>query len=117
MVELLATALTEGAAPAVTPDWGRIALSLVAVIALIAVLSVVLRLLRGRIANSGALSLEASLPLGRHERVVVVRVGNNRLLLGVTAQQVATLAKLPDAPVAAPVQARRWPWPAQGKNS
>lgn len=112
MLLALATAVVDGATAAPTPDWGRILVSLGAVLALIVGLALVLKQMRQRIASSGALMLEASLPLGRQERVVVVRVGNSRLLLGVTAHQVATLAKLPDATSLAPppTQARRWPW-------
>ncbi len=116
MLLALATAVVDGAAAAPTPDWGRILLSLGVVLALIAGLALALKQMRQRIASSGALTLEASLPLGRQERVVVVRVGNSRLLLGVTAHQVATLAKLPDATVQTPppTQARRWPWAGKG---
>lgn len=116
MLVLLATAAAE-AAPVVAPSWGRMLLSLLAVFVLIGVLTLLLKSLRGRISHSGPLSLEASLALGRHERVVVVRVGNNRLLLGVTASQISTLAKLPDAPPAPPpVAAKPLVWLGQRKT-
>lgn len=115
MLVLLATAAAE-AAPAVGPSWGRMLLSLLAVFVLIGVLTLVLKLLRGRIAHSGPLSLEASLALGRHERVVVIRVGNSRLLLGVTASQISTLAKLPDAAPLPPAAAKPLAWLGQRKT-
>ena len=116
MLALLATAATTAAASVAGPSWGRMLLSLLAVFVLIGVLTLVLRLLRGRIAQSGPLSLEASLSLGRHERVVVVRVGNSRLLLGVTASQIATLAKLPDAPPLSPTAPLPRSWLGQRKT-
>ena len=118
MLLVLATAVVDGATAAPAPNWGRIVLSMVAVLALIGGLALLLKQMRQRIASSGGLMLEASLPLGRQERVVVVRVGNSRLLLGVTAHQVATLAKLPDAPLgASQPQLRRWPWSAREPRS
>ncbi|MBQ1783399.1 MAG: flagellar biosynthetic protein FliO [Gammaproteobacteria bacterium] len=120
MLLVLVTAVADSAAGNPAPDWGRIVLSMVAVLGLIGGLALLLKQMRQRIASSGGLMLEASLPLGRQERVVVVRVGNSRLLLGVTAHQVATLAKLPDAPLGTPQpqsQVRRWPWSAQERRS
>ena len=118
MLVTLATAAADSAAATPALDWGRIVLSMVAVLALIGGLALLLKQMRQRIASSGGLMLEASLPLGRQERVVVVRVGNSRLLLGVTAHQVATLAKLPDAPLgASQPQLRRWPWSAREPRS
>ena len=84
-----------------TPSWTRLLLSLLAVLALIALLALVLRALRARAGGSqpGSVGLtqEATLSLGRQERVVVVRAGLERYLLGVTPHGITTLARLPDA--------------------
>ena len=117
MLMLLATAAAD-AAPMGAPSWGRMLMSLLAVFVLIGVLTLLLKLLRGRIHHNGPLSQEASLSLGRNERVVVVRGGNNSLLLWVTASQISTLAKLPDAPPLPPTtkSSAAGSWLEQGNN-
>ena len=49
-------------------------------------------------AGSGKLRVIAGIPLGPRERAVLVQVGDEQLLLGVTPQQINTLHKL-DTPL------------------
>lgn len=74
-------------------DASSMILSLLMVLALIIVSAFVLK--RFNIAQQGnhQLSVVTSLSLGAKERIVVVKVGEQQLLLGVTAQQVTLLEK------------------------
>ena len=54
-----------------------------------------------RPAHGGPLSLHSSLALGPRERIAIVRAGDRWLVLGITAQAIATLAELDEAPPAA----------------
>lgn len=45
-------------------------------------------------AANGKLKVIAGIPLGTRERVILVQIGEEQLLLGVTAQQINTLHKL-----------------------
>ena len=76
--------------------WGKWALSSLAVIGAILVLGWLLRRLRGAALMGGSrqLKIVASLALGQRERVIVVQVGEEQWLLGVTAQQISSLGKL-----------------------
>ena len=108
---VVATALVAGLAlpahAAATPgvDAGRALLSLLLVVALIVVLGAVLkgRGLAGGTAH-GAIEVRAQLPLGPRDRVVVLRVGSEELLVAVSPAGVRTLhvlaAPLPVAPEA-----------------
>lgn len=89
---LPAAALAQG--PEV--KWDSWALSSLLVIGVILVLGWVLRRLRGAalLGGSRQLKILASLALGQRERVVVVQVGEEQWLLGVTAQQISGLGKL-----------------------
>lgn len=49
-------------------------------------------------AANGQLTILASIPLGTRERAVLVQLGDEQLLLGVTPQQINTLCKL-DTPI------------------
>ena len=84
--------LAEG--PAI--KWDSWALSSLMVIGLILVLGWILRRLRGAtlLGGSRQLKIVASLALGQRERVVVVQVGEEQWLLGVTAQRISGLGKL-----------------------
>ena len=90
-----------GATPGV--DAGRALLSLLLVVALIVVLGA---LLKGRSfaggAARGAIEVRAQLPLGPRERVVVLRVGTEELLVAVSPAGVRKLhvlaAPLPATP-------------------
>ncbi|MGO4998518.1 flagellar biosynthetic protein FliO [Oceanisphaera sp. W20_SRM_FM3] len=76
--------------------WGSWAVSSLAVIAAIFVLGWLLRRLRGAalLGGSRQLKIVASLAIGQRERVMVVQVGEEQWLLGVTAQQISGLGKL-----------------------
>ncbi|WP_286805528.1 MULTISPECIES: flagellar biosynthetic protein FliO [unclassified Marinimicrobium] len=66
--------------------------SLLLIIALIFALAWLLRRFgQGAFTNSSAMKVVATLPLGTRERLLVVEVGGQQLLLGVTAQQIRTL--------------------------
>lgn len=77
-------------------NWNSWALSSLTVIGAILVLGWILRRLRGAalLGGSKQLKIVASLTLGQRERVVVVQVGEEQWLLGVTAQQISGLGKL-----------------------
>lgn len=86
--------------------WDSWALSSLLVIGVILVLGWLLRRLRGAamLGGSRQLKVVSSLALGQRERLVVVQVGEEQWLLGVTAQQISGLGKL-EHPLA-PEQAR-----------
>ncbi|MBO1519181.1 flagellar biosynthetic protein FliO [Oceanisphaera pacifica] len=88
-------------------NWSSWALSSLLVIALILVLGWLLRRLRGAalLGGSRQLKVVSSLALGQRERLMVVQVGEEQWLLGVTPQQISSLGKL-DTPLA-PEQASR----------
>ena len=99
----LATA-TPVAAPAVgqhaatSPGLGGAVLALLAVLALIVALAWLLKRLPATgLRSSEQLRVVASLAVGQRERVVVVEVGGQQLLLGVTAQSITTLHQLPES--------------------
>ena len=87
--------------------WDSWALSSLLVIGIILVLGWLLRRLRGAslLGGSRQLKVVSSLALGQRERLVVVQVGEEQYLLGVTAQQISGLGKL-DIPLA-PEQASK----------
>lgn len=77
---------------------GAIALSVIGTLMLIIMLMVLLAWIARRSGlarcsreSQGAVSLVASKPLGSRERLVVVDVGEQRLVLGVTATQISCL--------------------------
>lgn len=104
-VLVAAWALPAHAAAAPGVDAGRALLSLLLVVALIVVLGA---LLKGRGyaggAARGAIEVRAQLPLGPRDRVVVLRVGTEELLVAVSPAGVRTLhvlaAPLPAMPEA-----------------
>ncbi|MBM7456571.1 flagellar protein FliO/FliZ [Oceanisphaera litoralis] len=105
---LPATALAQG--PEIR--WDSWALSSVLVIGMILVLGWLLRRLRGGalLGGSRQLKIVATLALGQRERLLVVQVGEEQRLLGVTAQQISDLGKLAQplvAEQAGPLPARR----------
>lgn len=77
-------------------DWKSWAVSSLLVIAVLVILGWILRRFRGAsfLGGNRQLKMVASLALGQRERVVVVQVGKEQWLLGVTAQQVTGLGKL-----------------------
>ncbi|ART83384.1 flagellar biosynthetic protein FliO [Oceanisphaera profunda] len=76
--------------------WDSWALSSLLVIGVILVLGWILRRLRGAalLGGSRQMKIVASLALGQRERAIVVQVGEEQWLLGVTAQQISHLGKL-----------------------
>ncbi len=105
---LPATALAQG--PEIR--WDSWALSSGLVIGVILLLGWLLRRLRGAqmFGGSRQLKVVASLALGQRERLLVVQVGEEQRLLGVTAQQISDLGKLEQplvAEQAGPLLARR----------
>ena len=105
---LLATA-TGSVAPAVgqhaatSPGLGGALLALMAVLALILALAWLLkRLPAAGLRGSEQLRVVASLVVGQRERVVVVEVGGQQLLLGVTPQGITALHTLSEPLPATP---------------
>lgn len=77
------------------------------IVLILAAAWVVKRVMPGAMRNPAAsgLKVSASASLGARERVVIVNVDDARLVLGVTAQQVTLLHKLPPAPTDSQPQA------------
>ena len=69
-----------------------VAMSLLLIIGLIFALAWLLRRFgQGAFLNQQAMKVVASMPLGTRERLLIVEVGGQQLLLGVTAQRISTL--------------------------
>lgn len=82
-------------AGASVPSLGSWLLSSLLVIGLIVLLGVLLKKTRlSQALNGGQMKVVASLPLGVKEKLMVVRVGEQQFLLGVTPQQVSFLSRL-----------------------
>jgi flagellar protein FliO/FliZ len=97
--------LTTGAPASTVGALGSSLLALVIVIALILAMAWLLRRLPGAgFGASGGMKIVASLAVGVKERVMVVAVGEQHLVLGVTAQQITLLTTL-DTPL--PVDAAK----------
>lgn len=95
---LAQTAETVEAAAAV-PSVGRLLLGLLAVLGLLLLCAWLVR--RGGLTGqSGVIKVVSQTPVGTRERVVLIQVGEQQLLIGVTAQQISLLHTLPE-PVAA----------------
>lgn len=77
-------------------DWGSWGLSSVLVVGLVLALGWLLRKTRfgNGLGGHRQLRVVATLALGSRERLLVVQVGEEQWLLGVTAQQVSSLGKL-----------------------
>lgn len=69
-------------------------LSLLMVLGLIIICALVLKRFNLTQQNSGQLKVIASLSLGAKERIVVVQIGEEQLVLGVSAQQISLLKNL-----------------------
>jgi len=93
------TATTAMAGPAI--GWGQVLLSLLLVIgALLAVLWLLRRVQGGFAGGGNGLRLTGGLSLGGKERVVVLKVGERVLLLGVAPGSVTLLGELDEPPAA-----------------
>ena len=84
----------------------NMAIGLLLIVALILVLAWFLRrfALGGTFNNQKAIKIVAAMPLGTRERLLVVDVGGQQLLLGVTAREINTLHVF-ESPVIDPGQA------------
>lgn len=79
-----------------------VAVGLVFIVALILVLGWFLRRFnQGGLFSNSSIKIVASLPLGTRERLAVIDVGGQQLLLGITATQINTLHVF-DEPIIAP---------------
>lgn len=115
MILAAASAPAIGQHAATSPGLGGAIAALLAVLALIVGLAWLLKRLPGTgLRSSDQLRVLTSLTVGQRERLLVVQVGPQQLLLGVTAQGITTLhtlaEPLPDAvpgpaPVALPLPA------------
>jgi len=79
-------------------DVGSMILSLLMVLALIFISALILKRFNFTQKNTGQLKVIASLSLGVKERLIVVQVGEQQLVLGVTSQQI-TLIKSLEEPI------------------
>lgn len=68
--------------------------SLLLVLGLIVILALLVKRFQPMIQMNSGLKVVSSLSLGAKERIVVVQVGENQLLLGVTSEQICLLEKL-----------------------
>jgi len=110
-----ATAPVIGQHAAQTPGLGGALVALFAVLALIVGLAWLLKRLPGSgLRNTDQLRVLTSLAVGQRERVVVVQVGQQQLLLGVTAHSITALHTLsqPLSPPAAATASGAPPLPA-----
>lgn len=82
-------------------DAGSMILSLLMVLALIIVSALVLKRFNIAQQNTSQLKVVASLSLGAKERLVVVQVAEQQLVLGVTAQQITLIDNLAEPIVTA----------------
>lgn len=83
----------------------ELVLGLIAVIALILVLAWLVRRLNVLPGQRAGMQVVAVLPLGQRERAVLIQVGEQQLLLGVSGSQVSLLERF-DTPV---IEPRRGP--------
>lgn len=108
MILTVANAPAIGQHAAQSPGLGGAIVALLAVLALIVGLAWLLKRLPGAgLRSSDQLRVLSSLSVGQRERLLVVQVGPQQLLLGVTTQGITTLHTLAEplpepAPVAAP---------------
>lgn len=93
-VSLADTALP--AAPDPLSAVGRVAVFLLLIIGIILLLAWLVNKTQGQrlTGNSGKLTMVAVLPLGMKEKIAVIQVGSKQLLVGITPQQITTLAEL-----------------------
>ena len=93
------TGMMQPASPLSAGSLAQLTLSLIAVVALIVGLSWALKRLRvGAPKGRGTIAVLDELALGPRERIVLVRVGDSQVLLGVASGSVVSLT-----PLAAPI--------------
>ena len=91
--------LVQPASPVSVGSVAQLALSLAAIVALILVVSWVLKRLKlGTVRGGGEITVIDQLSLGPRERIVLVRVGESQVLVGVSAAGLVGLT-----PLAAPI--------------
>lgn len=77
-----------------TPAIASMLLSLLTVVALILLLAWLFRRFNVGATGSGVIKVLASVPVGRSERLLLVEIGGEQLLLGVTAHGISKLHRL-----------------------
>jgi len=88
------------ASPLSAGSLAQLTLSLIAIVALILALSWALKRLKiGAPRSRGSMAVQDELALGPRERIVLVRVGDSQVLLGVAAGSVVNLT-----PLATPIE-------------
>jgi flagellar protein FliO/FliZ len=98
-----APATVTSAPPSGIASLGQVTLSLGLVLAVIFVAAWLLRRVRGLGKGAtGALDIIADLPVGQKERAVLIRVGNQQVLIGVAPGRVTTLHVLAEPVSVAP---------------
>lgn len=113
-LSLPGTVMAENTAPSLSSSLLKTSLTLVLIIGVILALAWLLRksqaisLTRGR-----NIQLIETLPLGRNERLCLVKSGDKHLLLGVTAQGISRLDELPEDACTSEDDSPAWNW-AQG---
>lgn len=75
----------------------KMALALIVVLAVVLVLARVMKNLRGFGASSDSMQIVGQLALGARERLLIVKIDNTRLLLGVSAAGISRLHELGEA--------------------
>jgi flagellar protein FliO/FliZ len=107
------TGISQPASPLSVSSLAQLTLSLVAIVALIFAISWVLKRLKlAGPRGLGQISVVDELAVGPRERIMLIRVGDSQVLVGVTAGGVVNLAPLAtpivlNAPAPAPVFADR----------
>jgi|10_taG_2_1085330.scaffolds.fasta_scaffold412661_1 flagellar protein FliO/FliZ len=76
-------------------DIGAMVLALFAVLAVIVVLASLLKRFNLKFQGASGMKVLSSVSLGAKERLVIVEVGGQKLLLGVTQQRIDCLKELP----------------------
>lgn len=90
-------AASDRSMPGVGSAAAQIGLGLLVVLLLmffLAWLAKYLRLVPGAMASGGAMKVLAVLPLGNREKILLVQIGDEQLVLGVTSQQITCLHRL-----------------------
>jgi flagellar protein FliO/FliZ len=84
-------------APSIVDSWLQIATGLAIVLGFIFVLSYLVKRFNLNVMVQGPLKVIASTSLGHQSKIVIVELGEQRYLVGVTPQQVQLIDKLPES--------------------